>query len=248
MKYFSVLSSIALLAFLTGCATQRQLADLKGQGTRNVYAATFDQTWRAAVDAAQMGDLEVVTADRDHGYIGARRTIQPHTFGENVGIWVRQTGPSSTEVEVVSRQAGPPVLWVKNWENEIQRSIAANLTREAVGAPPREVIIERGAPPATVVVPENRETIVVPEKRETIVVPEKREVIVVPETAPTRESIRAEQRRMEELRIKQEAADRALVNEVDETKREMLQRQIDRLREDIKLQEKRLKDLERELK
>lgn len=239
MKVFSVLSMVTLLA-LAGCATQKRVAELRGHGTRQFYAATFDQTWRAAVDAAQRGDLDVLTADRDHGYIGARRTIRPHTFGENVGIWVRQTDPASTEVEVVSRQAGPPALWLKKWENEIHRAIAANLTREAaLGTAPRDVIIERGSGSSVIVVPENRETIVVPEKRETI---------VVPETAPTHEALRAEQRRIEELRLKQEAGERALAREVDETKREMIQRQIDRLRDEMRLQEKRLRDLERELK
>lgn len=90
MKVFSVLSITALLVF-AGCATQRRVAELRGHGTREYYSATFDQTWRAAIDAAQAHSLDVVTADRNRGYIGARRTIQPHTFGENVGIWVRQS-------------------------------------------------------------------------------------------------------------------------------------------------------------
>ena len=248
MKGLSILSVAALLLF-AGCATPRRVAELRGHGTRQYYGATFDQTWRAAIDAAQMQGLEVSTAERNRGYIGARRTVRPHTFGENVGIWVRQGDAISTEVEVVSRQAGPPALWLKNWENEIHRAIAANLTREAaLGTAPRDVVIEPGTGSSVIVVPEQRETILVPEKRETIVVPERRETIVVPETAPTHEAVRQEQRRIEELRLKQEAGERALAREVDETKREIIQRQIDRLREEMRLQEKRLRDLERELK
>lgn len=122
----------------------------------------------------------------------------------------------------------------------MHRAIASNLAREAaLGTAPREVIIDRGSGSSVIVVPEQRETIVVPEKRETI---------VVPETAPTHEALREEQRRIEELRLKQEAGERALAREVDETKREMIQRQIDRLREEMRLQEKRLRDLEQELK
>ena len=56
------------------------------------------------------------------------------TFGENVGLWITRVSPTETQVEVVSRQAGPPVFWLKNWENEILRAIEANLTREAVGS------------------------------------------------------------------------------------------------------------------
>ena len=231
MKALSIIVMATLLS-LAGCATQKRVATLQGRGTRQLYAATFDQAWRAAVDAAQQSGLEIVTADRNHGYLGARRTIQPHTFGENVGVWVRQIAPASTEVEVVSRQAGPPVLWLKNWENEIQRSIAANLTREvpSIGTAPHEATVDRGSSSSTLVVPESRET------------------IAVPETAPTHEALRDEQRRIEELRVKQEAGARALANEVDDTKREMIQREIDRLRDEMRVQEKRLRDLERELK
>ncbi len=238
MKIISILSVAITLAFLTGCATQEKVTGLAGRGTKQIYAANFDQVWRAAVDAAQR-DLDITSSDRSRGYIGARRTIRVHTFGENVGIWLREVAPSQTEVEVVSRQAGPPVASWRNWENEIQRAITANLTREAVGAAPGSAVIERGHSPSTIIVPEGREKILVPEARETL---------IVPETSRNRQALRDEERRLEELRTKREAGERALANEVDETKREMLQRQIDRLREDLKLQQRRLQDLEQQLK
>ena len=107
---------------------------MQGKGTKHVFRAPFDQVWRASVDAAQMGELEVLNADRSRGFIASRRTIQVETFGENVGIWVTTLSPTETQVEVVSRQAGPPVAWLKNWENEILRTIEANLTRDPVSA------------------------------------------------------------------------------------------------------------------
>jgi hypothetical protein len=249
MRILTIFSALAVI-LLAGCATPKRVATLEGRGTKQVYNTGFDQTWRAAVDAAQANDLEIINSDRSRGYIGARRTIRVHTFGENVGIWVREIAPAQTEVEVVSRQAGPPVASWRNWENEIQRAIAANLTREAVGTAPRSTVIERGSSP-TIVVPENRETIVVPESRsrETIVVPETRTpTVVVPETSRTREALREEQRRLDDLRTRRDAGERALANEVDATKRDMLQREIDRLREDQRLQQKRLEDLEQQLK
>ena len=101
---------------------------------KQVYRAPFDQVWRAAVDAAQMGDLEILNANREQGYIAAKRSVRMETFGENVGVWVTRISPTETQVEVVSRQAGPPVAWFRNWEKEILTAIEANLTREAVGA------------------------------------------------------------------------------------------------------------------
>ena len=223
MKILSVLSPIALAILVAGCATQKQVATLEGHGTRRVYNATFDQTWRAAIDAAQRGDLEIIDADRAGGYISAHHRIQPYTFGENVGIWVRQAAAGQTEVEVVSRQAGPPVAWLKNWENDIQNSIAANLTREvpSVGAAPRTTIIERGDGSRT---------------------------IVVPEVDPNREALRESERILDELRLKREAGKRALTDEVDATKRDILQRGLEQLDEDIQRQQQRIRDLELQVK
>jgi hypothetical protein len=221
---------------VTGCATQKQVAESQGRGITQTYGASFDPVWRAAVDAVQQNGLEVITADRTSGYISARRTVRVHTFGENVGVWVRESAPANTLVEVVSRQAGPPVAWLKNWENEIHRSITANLTREAAGAPARDVIIDNGG----------TSTIVVPQPSTKVAVTERREAIVDPPS--THESVTQQQQALEQLRLREDTGQRALANVTDETKREVLQREVDRLREEIKLQEKRLKDLEKELK
>ena len=130
MKSILFSGFVALLLIAGGCSTSRSVATLEGQGHRKVYAAPFDSVWRAAVDAAQQGDLEILNADRPNGYIAARRGMRMETFGENVGVWIKRVAPDQTEVAVVSRQAGPPVLWLKNWENEILRAISANLTRD----------------------------------------------------------------------------------------------------------------------
>lgn len=134
MKALSLII-LALALALCGCSTTSSVARKQGHGTKQVYRAPFDQVWRAAVDASQLGDLQILSADRSHGYISAKRGIQIETFGENVGVWVTSVSPTETQVEVVSRQAGPPALYLKNWEHEILRAVEANLTREAVGAP-----------------------------------------------------------------------------------------------------------------
>lgn len=225
MKKLSIITLVAVIASLIGCATPRRVATMQGRGTHRDYAAAFDPVWRSAVDAAQQHGLQIVATDRATGYIDARRTVRLHTFGENVGIWVAPAGPDHTAVEVVSRQAGPPVAWLKNWENEIHQSIAANLRREvpAAGDAARDAYIDPR----------------VSREREPV-----RGNIRPEATAPLRD----EQRRYDELRTEREAGERALANEVDETKRARLQREVDRLREDIRLQEQRLGDLERELK
>ena len=131
MKIITSLVGLAMLLFASACSTTKSVSQMQGRGPRELYNAPFDPVWRAAVDAAQLGDLRVLSADRERGYIAAKRGLRPETFGENVGIWVTRVSLTQTQVEVVSRQAGPPKLVLKNWEKDIFQTIAANLTRES---------------------------------------------------------------------------------------------------------------------
>src|SRR5437588_7185461 len=119
MKISITSIGVALLLLTTGCSTTRSVSEMQGRGTVQTYNAPFDSVWRAAVDASQIGDLRILSADKERGYIAAKRGLRPQTFGENVGIWITRVSPAQTQVEVVSRQAGPPKLIIKNWENEI---------------------------------------------------------------------------------------------------------------------------------
>src|ERR671915_16913 len=104
------MKSVMLLAFAVGllaigCSSPRTVSNLEGRGTKQAFDHSYDTVWRAAVDAAQQGELQVLNADRERGFISARRGVQVETFGENVGIWVRSLGPARTQVEVASRQS-----------------------------------------------------------------------------------------------------------------------------------------------
>jgi hypothetical protein len=168
---------------------------LSGPGTKRVYLATFDQTWRATANSMRRSDFTVVRSDRTAGYMEARRMAYSRPLDENIGIWVRTVTPTQTEVEVVDRQAGPPVLALVNREIELQSDIAANLAREVppMGAAPRSVVVDPGGTTTTIITTDRRD-VLTPERRES------------------------------------------------------LQREVDRLRDDIRTQEQRLRDLERELK
>lgn len=130
MKSIFTVAAMAMIFAFTGCSTPKKVETLEGRGARQVFGASLDQVWQAALAAADMEGLHMVSNNRESGYIAARRGIRLHSFGEHVGIWVKQLSTSETEVAVVSRQAGPPVAWLKNWENEILRAISANLSRE----------------------------------------------------------------------------------------------------------------------
>lgn len=128
MKVFITVFGLLWMVFLNGCSTANSVTKMEGEGTRSLYNASYDRVWAAAVAAAQTGDLYILRADKERGTISAKRGMTPTTFGENVSIWVRSISPTQTQVEVVSRQGGPPVFTIKNWEKPLLDAIAANLT------------------------------------------------------------------------------------------------------------------------
>ena len=233
-RVLTSLAAVTLLA-VAGCSTTNSVSQLEGRGTKVVYNAPFDPTWRAAVDASNQGDLHVINADPATGYISAKRGVHMETFGENVGIWVTRQGPTQTGVEVVSRQAGPPVLWLRNWEKRVQQSIAANLTRESVGyaAPVSGTVSGGTSVPSQVYVTPPSATVVAPPV--TTVAPSA--------TLSTTDSV---QTQINTLQQRQYEREQELQREQDLKRRAALQDDINMLKADLHKLQKRLNELEQE--
>jgi hypothetical protein len=199
------------------------LTNMAPARTKRIFDAPLNSVWRAALDATQQGDLEILSADRTRGYISVRNSARVDTTGEHLGVSVRSLGPTGTEVEVLSRQTGGASF--KNWENEIIRTVAANLAREngaagSTGAGAQvynEIHIDRDS---ATIVPETREQLT--------------------------EKLRVAQRRVAELRERQRAHESELRPETSEDRREELRTEIDRLREELRIQEERLRELEKD--
>ena len=100
---------------------------MQGQGTHRVFAQGYDPVWKATVAAAQMNDFYILDSDQATGFISARRYMSPTSFGENVAIWVRPVSRVKTQVEVISRRSGPPVVPGQNWDQRIFLSITTLL-------------------------------------------------------------------------------------------------------------------------
>ena len=60
-------------------------------------------------------------------FIKAKTLPRAESWGEHIGIWVTAISSNRTEVEVVSRRAGPAALFWYDWEKPILNSTAAAL-------------------------------------------------------------------------------------------------------------------------
>lgn len=190
-------------------------------GAKRVFESPYNRVWRAALDASQQGDLEILSADRSRGYISVRNGARLDTTGENFGVSVRSLGPAGTEVEVVSRQWGATGASFKDWESEILRGVSANLTRgPGVGGTGsgaqvfNEINIDGNGATLTPDTPESRT-----------------------------EALRDAERLIGELRQLQRAREAELQPETDEERRAKLRTEIERLREELRVQEDRLREI-----
>ena len=111
------------LFFLFGCSTPEKVARLEGQGPVRIYNAPYAKTWKAAVDSAWNVGLTVLRVYPEQGFISAKRGMSATSFGEDVAIWLKEAGPGRTQVEVVSRQKGVPMLEIKHWEETMFQTI-----------------------------------------------------------------------------------------------------------------------------
>jgi len=126
-KLLGLICGILVTVLLAGCRNPQSVLKLEGRGSKWTYAAAYAPTWQAALNACHVGEVQVTTQNRSNGLIQAMTTLRAESWGEFVAVWVRPVTPQSTEVEVVSRPAGPSGLIKYSWEQPIHRSIAAEL-------------------------------------------------------------------------------------------------------------------------
>jgi hypothetical protein len=139
MKMKLLLTSLGIAGlFLFGCSTPEKVATLEGKGQAKIYNTSYQETWKAAVDSAWGLGLTVLRVYPKEGLISTKRGMTSTTFGEDVAIWVKEAGPGKTQVEVVCRQKGVPVIKQKHWEADVFHAIEDRLNPASVaqgGAP-----------------------------------------------------------------------------------------------------------------
>lgn len=240
----SIIWGLAIVVTLAGCSTTPSrttrrsatptrldtardvsilMTNMMPVASKRVFDSSYNRVWRAALDAAQQGDLEVLSADRARGYISVRNGARLDTTGENFGVTVKSLGPAGTEVEVLSRQwGGATGAAFKDWENEILRAVASNLSRGNAGVGGtgsgaqvfNEINIDRNGATVVPATPEGRV-----------------------------EALRDAERVIVELQERQRAREAELHPETDEERRAKLRAEIERLREELRKQEERLREI-----
>ena len=118
---------LVMALFFIGCSTTQSVRKLEGSGSKRVYNASYEKVWSAAIVACQSETIQIEKSDKEEGQISAKTKVRATSWGENISVWVRKLNADSTEVEVVSRKAGPAIFFHYNWEESILNNIESQL-------------------------------------------------------------------------------------------------------------------------
>lgn len=127
-KVFAAIFAVAILFFASGCSTLADTRAAKGSGMSRTYAASQEAVWKAIPSVLADLGLQLVSENKQEGYILAQRGITGLSYGENVAIFVESAGGvAKTRVEVVSKKVSSMVLYAPNWESDILNTLDEKL-------------------------------------------------------------------------------------------------------------------------
>jgi hypothetical protein len=124
----AVLTAIAALSFVSGCANLADAKAARGSGVSREYAASMDKVWNAIPVVLKELELPLVSQNRGEGTILAQRGVTAFSYGENVAIFVESVGGvTRTRVEIVSKRAMATNVFAPDWSTEILDKLGQKL-------------------------------------------------------------------------------------------------------------------------
>lgn len=127
-KIFQYVLMATLILIMHGCATLADARKAEGEGVRKVYKVSIDKSWNATLKVLSKLKLDLVTENKNEGYILAQRGITAFSYGENIAIFLKTKNDQETEVEVVSKRAMETNIFAPDWSKDIHEELQVALT------------------------------------------------------------------------------------------------------------------------
>lgn len=119
------------LIIASGCSTLADARAARGEGTTRIYDRPYDQVWAAVISTVRASGLALVTNDRSEGLVLAQGAIGALSMGENVAIYVEDTGgKGKTRVEIINKRAMATNVFAPDWESRLMRALDTQLTSD----------------------------------------------------------------------------------------------------------------------
>jgi len=119
-RLIALLIAVSGAVLSAGCATLADAESARGSGASKVYEHPYDVVWDAVMETVKSSGLTLVSEDKKSGKILAQGSASAFSWGENVAIFVEESGVKTrTRVEVVSKRALATNITATNWEKRI---------------------------------------------------------------------------------------------------------------------------------
>lgn len=130
-KFFATFFVAAILLSASGCTTLADARAAKGSGVSRTYAASKEEVWKAVPSVLVALGLQLVSDNKQEGYILAQRGMTAFSYGENVAIFVESIGGvTKTRVEIVSKKVMATNIFAPSWENDILNKLDEKLNSQ----------------------------------------------------------------------------------------------------------------------
>ena len=99
-----ILTLVASLMWVAGCATAADVLKAKDQGTSQVYAVNADQAWNIARTVFRWEGADAIEEHRDEGYMLTSSGMNLVSSGAVMGAWVDPVDKNNSKVTVVTKR------------------------------------------------------------------------------------------------------------------------------------------------
>jgi len=99
-----ILTLVASLMWVAGCATAADVLKAKDQGISQVYAVNADQAWNIARTVFRWEGADAIEEHRDEGYMLTSSGMNLVSSGAVMGAWVDPVDKNNSKVTVVTKR------------------------------------------------------------------------------------------------------------------------------------------------
>ena len=142
-------AALACAIVSSGCASvMSEVIAAKKQGTEGItvdYPVTENQAWDIAKAVLRDSGGQAIEEHRADAYMLTASPASLGVSGALVGVWIRQSGPATTSVTVISKRQIKSALLVAPTESKIHDRIAQAVERMQKDGASMSVLPEAGS-------------------------------------------------------------------------------------------------------
>lgn len=126
MKKFIFL--VMLSSFCSSCTTLGSMETSSPRGGNSqVYGISYKKAFDLVLYTCEVMDFKVESKNYEQKYIVAKNGLSAWSWGERIGVYLKEINPNQTEVRVVSKPKIKTNVLAPHWANEFHQVMQKRL-------------------------------------------------------------------------------------------------------------------------